>query len=178
MGLLMTRGPAIAQDEDMHFTDPSPTVPVELWDWTEDLIAENIRKGLHGLFHSAVEAHFITATRSEPDHRLSPHLFRIALARPLRLPVHTYRRKCKCSKGFLDIFGDHYFDCHRYFPKMGLHNRIRDGFYHIFGDIAMHTTHLHGPQDVLHEPTNVPPNFPTVRPGDVVLRLHEHKILQ
>eukprot|EP00978_Attheya_sp_CCMP212_P008002 scaffold18647_cov26-Attheya_sp.AAC.1 len=42
----------------------------------------------------------------------------------------------------------------------------------------MHTTHLRGPQDVLHEPTNVAPNFPTVRPGDVVLRLHEHNILQ
>eukprot|EP00978_Attheya_sp_CCMP212_P024445 scaffold76769_cov24-Attheya_sp.AAC.1 len=70
----------------MHFMDPSPTVPVELWDWTEDLIAENIRKGMHGLFHSAVEAHFITAKRSEPNHRLSPHLFRIALASQLRLP--------------------------------------------------------------------------------------------
>jgi len=44
--------------------------------------------------------------------------------------------------------------------------------------IAMHTSHLRGPQDVLHEPTNVAPHFPTVRPEDVVLQLHEHKILQ
>jgi hypothetical protein len=158
---------------DMPPVVRAPLVPVALWDWTEDLIAD-----LHVLFHSAVKAHFITATRSEPEHRLLPNLFRIALARRLRLPVHTYRRKCKYKKGWLDIFGDHYFDCHRHFRKIGLHNRICDGFYHIFGDIAMHTTHLRGPQDVLHESTNVAPNFPTVRPGDVVLRLHEHKILQ
>jgi hypothetical protein len=170
-------GPSIAADEDIIF-DTTPDIPVEMWDWTTALTTTAIRQGLHGLFHSSIEAHFLTATRSEPTHRLSPHLFRIALARRLRLPVHTYRRKCKCDKGWLDIFGDHYFDCHRHFPKTGLHNRVRDGFYHILGDIAMHTPHMHGAQDVLHEPTNVAPDYPTVRPGDVVLRLHEHKHLQ
>jgi hypothetical protein len=170
-------GPAMAADDAMDFEEPQSGQPAALWDWTTKLVTENIRKSLPGLFTSAVEAHLLTATRSQPSHRLSLHLFRIALARRLRLPVHTYRRKCKCDKGWLDIFGDHYFDCHKHFPKTGLHNRIRDGFYHVFCDIAMHTSHLRGPQDLLHEPTNVAPRFPMVRPGDVVLRLHKHKIL-
>ena len=150
---------------------------MDLWHWTEDITTDNVRLGLHGLFCSAVEAHFITATRSEPAHRLSPHLFRIAMARRLRLPVHTYRKKCKCKR-WLDIFGDHYFDCHKHLPRTALHNKVRDGFYHIIGDIAMHTPHMHSDKDVLHEPTNVAPDFPSVRPGDLVLILHEHKKLQ
>jgi hypothetical protein len=166
--------PTIASDEDMEIDEGPDPVPVEKWDWTDELIAENIRKSLDGLFHSSIEAYFITATRSEPAHRLSPHLFRIALARRLRLPVHTYRRICKCKK-WLDIFGDHYFDCHTHYPKTALHNRVRDGFYHVFCDIAMHTPNMESEKDVHHEPTNVAPSFPTVRPGDVVLQLHNHK---
>jgi hypothetical protein len=50
------------------------------------------------------------------------------------------------------------------------------------GDIAMHTTHMLlgicSNKDVLHEPTNVALDIPSVRPGDLVLTLHEHKTLQ
>jgi len=91
-------GPAMAADDAMDFEEPPPPgQPAALWDWTTDLVTENIRKSLPGLFTSAVEAHLLTATRSQPSYRLSPHLFWIALARRLRLPVHTYRRKCKCA---------------------------------------------------------------------------------
>jgi len=39
----------------------------------------------------------------------------------------------------------------------------------------MHTPNMHSEKDVLHEPTNVAPSFPTVRPGEVVvLQLHDH----
>jgi hypothetical protein len=102
--------PTIASwDEDIKLNMGPEPGPAVLCDWTDKLIPENIRKSLDGLINSAIEAYFITATRSDPAHRLSPHLFRIALARRLRLPVHTYRRKCKCKK-WLDIFGDHYFE--------------------------------------------------------------------
>jgi hypothetical protein len=108
--------PTIASDEDIELTMASEHPPAPLWNWTEDITTENVRKGLDSLFGSAVEAYFITAMRSDPAHRLSPHVFRIALARRLRLPVHTYRRLCKCKK-WLDIFGDHYFDCHTHYPR-------------------------------------------------------------
>jgi hypothetical protein len=169
--------PGIAEDENIPLYEASQDIPMDLWHWTEDITTDNVRLGLHGLFCSAVEAHFITATQLEPAHRLSPHLFRIAMARRLRLPVHTYRKKCKCKR-WLDIFGDHYFDCHKHLPWTALHNKVRDGFYHIIRDIAMHTPHMHSDKDVLHEPTNVAPDFPSVRPGDLVLILHEHKKLQ
>jgi hypothetical protein len=38
----------------------------------------------------------------------------------------------------------------------------------------MHTPNMHNKKGVLHEPTNVALSFPTVRPGDVVLQLHNH----
>jgi hypothetical protein len=82
----------------MIIFDIKDPVPVEMWDWKVDITTENIRKGLHRLFHSTIKAHFFTATRAEPNHRILPHLFRIAMARCLRLPVHAYCRKCKCKK--------------------------------------------------------------------------------
>jgi hypothetical protein len=154
----------------------TPDTPALItWKWQDDITEDNVRRALPSLFSTGCEAHFLTAPRSQPHHRLSPNFFRIALARRLRLPVHTYRRRCKCKR-WLDIFGDHYFDCHGVYPKTGLHNRIRDGLFHILQDIAMHTSVLAGPQDVLHEPTNVAPSFPSVRPGDIVIRLHNHKL--
>eukprot|EP00978_Attheya_sp_CCMP212_P010179 scaffold24456_cov51-Attheya_sp.AAC.2 len=56
------------------------------------------------------------APRSHLHHQLSAELFCIALTRRLRLPVHTYRKRCKCKK-WLDIFGDQYFDYHSRIPK-------------------------------------------------------------
>ena len=35
-------GPTIAHYDDMNFVDTSPTVPMELWDWMDDLVAENM----------------------------------------------------------------------------------------------------------------------------------------
>eukprot|EP00978_Attheya_sp_CCMP212_P005189 scaffold11547_cov51-Attheya_sp.AAC.2 len=81
-------GPTIASDEDISMSpDPEPTTE---WTWQDDIIEENVRRAIPSLFSTACKAHFITAPRSQPHHRLSPHLFRIALARRLRLPVHTY----------------------------------------------------------------------------------------
>jgi hypothetical protein len=37
---------------------------------------------------------------------------------------------------------------------------------------------MHSDKDIPHEPTNIAPEFPSVRPGDLVLTLHEHKKLQ
>jgi hypothetical protein len=40
----------------------------------------------------------------------------------------------------------------------------------------MHTPNMETEKDVHHEPTNVALSFPMVRPGDVVLQLHNHKL--
>jgi hypothetical protein len=164
---------SIDEEDDEDIPDEPPDT--DKWTWQKDITTQNVRRALPSLFHSAMEAHLITAPRSQPHHRLSAGLFRIALARRLRLPVHTYRLRCKCKK-WLDIFGDHYFDCHGKIPKTTLHNKVRDGFFYVFSDIAAHTSVMAGPQDVFHEPHNVSPSFPTTRPGDIVLRLHNHKL--
>eukprot|EP00978_Attheya_sp_CCMP212_P041583 scaffold240369_cov33-Attheya_sp.AAC.1 len=146
--------PDSMEDDDPMDTPLPPPNPSQ-WTWQKDITTANIRRALPSLFHcSAMEAHLITAPRSQPHHRLSAGLFHIALARRLRLPVHTYRKRCKCKK-WLDIFGDHYFDCHKMIPKTGLHNKVRDGFFYVFSDIAAHTSVMAGPQDVFHEPHNI-----------------------
>eukprot|EP00978_Attheya_sp_CCMP212_P024388 scaffold76486_cov33-Attheya_sp.AAC.8 len=60
---------------------------------------------------------------------------------------------------------------------MQMQKMVPDGFFYIFSDIAAHhTSVMADPQDVFHEPHNVSPSFPTTRPGDIVLRLHNHKL--
>eukprot|EP00978_Attheya_sp_CCMP212_P019044 scaffold52878_cov57-Attheya_sp.AAC.1 len=79
---------AMATDASIAM-DMDPQPPTD-WAWQSELTEENIRLDLPSLFSTTCKAHFITAPRSQPHHRLSPHLLRIALARRLRLPVHTY----------------------------------------------------------------------------------------
>ena len=62
----------MATKDNMEWTVEPEMESATLWDWTEEIVTKNIRMGLHGLFNSSVEAHFVTATRADPANQYPP----------------------------------------------------------------------------------------------------------
>ena len=113
--------------------------------------------------------------RSYPDHRFSADDYRILLRRKLRLPIQPHVVQptlCPHCPQLMDIFGDHYFSC--VFSKRNtptFHNHIRDTLLHIGRTLAPLAGVVRSPHDVLCEPSNCLPSFPTRRPFDLAFRL-------
>eukprot|EP00957_Ditylum_brightwellii_P144111 10980298-Ditylum_brightwellii.AAC.1 len=118
----------------------------------------------------ASDAHIalLNAPQSHEQYRFKNTSFNLGLNRFLMFPIHRKRRKCKCGKT-IDMIGSHYFGCFA-LSKEWLHNQLVDANYIAACTVADYPPLLQGKNDVLHEPTNVIPNYPIVRPLDFALQ--------
>jgi hypothetical protein len=95
--------------------------------------------------------------------------FQLALLRKLRLPLSQLPSICLCGRP-IDPYGDHFFSCLR-FSKLLLHNRVRDIFFQVLKNLAPLADLTCSKADVAREPPGLLPDYPTLRPADVALRL-------
>jgi hypothetical protein len=102
-------------------------------------------------------------------YRTPARLWLIGLQRKLRLPLLPAPYRCPCG-GVIDIYGDHLFSCPR-FSKINLHNRVRDSWYLMLSHIAPLAQLASTSADITCEPCGLVPQFHTIRPADVAIRL-------
>ena len=102
-------------------------------------------------------------------YRTTPFLFVLALKRKLRLPLFPRPQKCTLCAKTCDIWGDHAFYCFNN-SKTILHHRVRDSFFLIFTHLCTHAQLTSTDTSIALEPSGLLPQYPTLRPGDVVIR--------
>jgi hypothetical protein len=100
--------------------------------------------------------------------RMTSSAYTLALRRKLRLPI-TNIRKCKCGQP-MDKYGDHLFKCIRH-AKTSMHNRIRDSLFLVLRNISPYAALTQSRHDTAREPSGMLPNFPSLRPADIAVKL-------
>jgi hypothetical protein len=118
----------------------------------------------------------LSLSRRITTNRIPNQHFRILLQRKLRLPIlppHLHHTPCICrAHTILDPFGDHLFSCTSA-SKTPIHNLLRDTCYHILTKIAPMAGLVTALTDIQLEPPNIMPTFPTLRPADIGIQLHQ-----
>jgi hypothetical protein len=113
-------------------------------------------------------------SRRTATNRIPNLEFRILLQRKLRLPLFSpsiHPPRCTCrTKPILDPYGDHLFSCTAA-SKTPLHNHLRDTLYHILHRLGPIANLVRTPSDILLEPPNLLPAYPTLRPADIGIQI-------
>ena len=111
-------------------------------------------------------------TRAERAFRFPTPLFKTYMRRKLRL--HLFQApfpKCRCG-AVIDPEGDHIFNCPGYhYPRDVIHDTYRNASHGVLAQLAPLAGFVAGPHDVLHEPQNLIPDNPRLRPADTALSL-------
>jgi hypothetical protein len=102
-------------------------------------------------------------------YRTPARLWLIGLQRKLRIPLLPAPLRCPCG-GAIDIYGDHLFSCPRS-SKTNLHNRLRDSWFLVLSHTAPLAQLASTSADIACEPSGLVPQFPSIRPADVAIRL-------
>jgi hypothetical protein len=102
-------------------------------------------------------------------YRTPARLWPISLQRKLRIPLLPAPLRCPCG-GTIDIYGDHLFSSPRS-SKTNLHNRVRDSWYLMLSHIAPLAQLASTSADIACEPSGLVPQFRSIRPADVAIRL-------
>ena len=111
-------------------------------------------------------------TRAERAFRFPTPLFKTYMRRKLRLPLFQAPfPKCRCG-AVIDPEGDHIFNCPGYhYPRDVIHDTYRNASHGVLAQLAPLAGFVAGPHDVLHEPQNLIPDNPRLRPADTALSL-------
>jgi hypothetical protein len=113
-------------------------------------------------------------SRRTTTNRIPNPEFRLLLQRKLRLPIFSpslHPPRCNCrTKPLLDQYGDHLFSCTSA-SKTPLHNHVRDSLYHILHRLGPIANLVRTSSDIILEPPNLLPTYPTLRPADIGIQL-------
>ena len=84
--------------------------------------------------------------------------------------TNTNRYICPKCQTHIDAHGDHIYHCPKYaFPRDIVHDSFRDAFFCVLDCLAPLANFTAHADEVLHEPSNLLPEQPHLRPADVAL---------